>query len=105
MDSGIECTLSKFGNNKLHDIVNMLERKDEIQRDLDRLVRRTSVNLMKLNKGKCKVLHLGHGNPCYKYRLGDELMESSPAEKDVRVLVDKILDMSWQCALAAQEVT
>ena len=31
------------------------------------------VNLMKFNKAKCKVLHLGRGNLQYQYRLGHEL--------------------------------
>ena len=91
VDSGIECILSNFADDtKLCGAVDTLEGRDAIQRDPDRLEERVHVNCMKFNKAECKVLlHWGQGHHQHQYRLWDEWIESSPAEKDLGMLIDE----------------
>jgi len=46
---------------------------------------------------------MGRGSPKNRYRLGREWIEISPEEKDLGVLIDEKLNVTWQCTLAAQK--
>jgi len=57
---------------KLCGTLDMLEGSDAILGDPDRLEKWVQMNLMKFNKTKRNILHMGWGNSKHKYRLGRE---------------------------------
>ncbi|CAM5105034.1 unnamed protein product [Natator depressus] len=103
LEDGLDCTLSKFSDDtKMWGEVDMLEGRDRVQSDLDKMEDWAKIKL-RFNKDKCGVLHIGQKNPLHCYRLGTNWLSDSSAEKDLGITVDKKLDMSQQCALVAKK--
>lgn len=83
---------------KCQSTVNIVEDRAAVHRDMDKLEEWANRNLMKLNRGKCKALHLGRKNAWQQ----DRLIARSSAEKALWVVADSKLSMTQQCALAAK---
>ncbi|KAK4809950.1 LOW QUALITY PROTEIN: hypothetical protein QYF61_002907 [Mycteria americana] len=104
VDDRIKRTLMKFADDtKLSGEADTSEGRATLQEGLDRLEERANKNLMKFNKDKCKVLHLGKHNPGAQHRLGSTRTWSSSVERDLGVMVDNKLNMSEQCATVAKK--
>ena len=74
-----------------------------LQRDLDMIKQWAQVSLMRFNKARCNISHLGRDNPHYQYKLEDERIQHSCDRRNLGALVDGKLDVSHQYALAAQK--
>lgn len=98
LDSEIKCIFSKFaGNTKLSTVVDTTEGKDDVQKDLDILHpwKESPWEPDERPNARCSTL--------VQSTDWENSFESSPLGKDLEVLVDKKLDTSQQCSLAAQE--
>lgn len=61
------------------------------------------MNVMKFNKVKCKVLHVGPGNPKHECRLDREVIASCPGRRIWGVCGKRAQHDPAICALAAQK--
>ena len=105
-ESAIDLTnsiLSLFADDtKWGRCVDTTEGINEFQEGINRLELWSRTWQMQFNTSKCKVMHLGRGgNPGHVYRMGDSLLENTPAEKDIGVIVQDTLKPSLHCAKAA----
>lgn len=82
LEDEIKCTLTKFANDtEVSGEVDILKGRASLQKDLDRLGEWANKNLMKFNKDKFNVLHLGKHNPCEQHRLGSSQLGRISVER------------------------
>ena len=58
---------------------------------------------MLFNFGKCKCIHIGHGNMDEEYKMGDTVLGRTTQEKDLRVTFSADMKVSEQCGIAASK--
>ncbi len=73
----------------------------KLQNTLDRLTEWARKWAMEFNVKKCKIIHVGHNNPGYEYKINGEVLQEVEEEKDIGVVVHKSLKPSKQCQKAA----
>ena len=58
---------------------------------------------MLLNFGKCKRIHIAHGNMDEEYKMGDTVLGRTTQEKDLGVTFSTDVKVSEQCGIAASK--
>ena len=74
--------------------------KQSLQDDLDKLVKWLKKWQMLFNFGKCKCIHIGHGNMDEEYIMGDVVLGRTTQEKDLGVTFSANMKASEQCGIA-----
>ena len=74
-----------------------------LQDDLEKLVKWSEKWQMLFNFGKCKCIHIGHGNMDEEYKMGDAVLGRTTQEKDLGVTFNADMKVSEQCGIAASK--
>ena len=77
--------------------------KQNLQDDLDKLVKWSEKWQMLLNFGKCKRIHIGHGNMDEEYKMRDAVLGRTTQEKDLGVTFSADVKVSEQYGIAASK--
>ena len=74
-----------------------------LQDDIDKLVKWSEKWQMLFNFGKCKCLHIGPGNTGMNYEIGGTILSKTGKEKDLGVTMNANMTVSEQCRIAASK--
>ena len=77
--------------------------KQSLQDDLDKLVKWSVKLQMLFNFGKCKCIHIGHGNMDEEYNMGDAVLGRTTHEKDLGGPFSAEMKVSEQCGIGASK--
>jgi hypothetical protein len=105
INKAVKCveTIKKFADDtKVGQKMTGPEDRGKLQHALDNLCQWADLWGMEFNIPKCKIMHLGHGNPNHKFSMQGVELKETREEKDIGVTVTDNLRPTDQCATAAR---
>ena len=104
LEEGVTGKILKFADDtKLFRKVKEIGDKQNLQDDIDKLVKWSEKWQMLFNFGKCKCLHTGSGNTGMNYEMGGTILSKTVKEKDLGVTMNANMKVSEQCRIAASK--
>ena len=104
LEDDISSKVLKFADDtKVFRKVTNVRDKQSLQDDLEKLVKWSEKWQMLFHFGKCKCIHIGHGNMDEEYKMGDAVLGRTTQEKDVGVTFSADKKVSEQCRIAASK--
>ena len=102
--SSVFSSILKFADDtKLLRKVKEIGDTQNLQDDIDKLVKWSEKWQMLFNFGKCKCLHTGSGNTGMNYEMGGTILSKTVKEKDLGVTMNANMKVSEQCRIAASK--
>ena len=104
LEEGVIGKILKFANDtKLFTKTKEIGDKQNLQDDIDKLVKWSEKWQMLFNFGKCKCLHIGPGNTSMTYEMGGTILSTTVKKKDLGVTMNANMKVSEQCRIAASK--
>ena len=104
LEEGVTGNILKFADDtKLFTKTKEIVDKENLQDDIDQLVKWSEKLQMLFNFGKCKCLHIGPGNTSMNYEMGGTILSTTVKEKDLGVTMNANMKASEQCRIAASK--
>ena len=102
LEEGVTGKMLKFADDtKLFRKVKEIGDIQNVQDDIDKLVKWSEKWQMLFNFGKCKCLHTGPGNTGMNYEMGGTILSKTVKEKVLGVTMNAKMKLSEQCRIAA----
>lgn len=98
MSVSTECPLKIFADDTK--IYQVSAESDKLQADISQVLLWSEKWQLPFNEAKCKVLHVGSGNPHQTYTMRDRSLDVTVMEKDLGVQMDQDLKFRKQAATA-----